>query len=634
MTVGGAPGARVPGPLPALDALVRALPPRVLVAGPTGRGKTTLVTALAAATGREVVTADPGQPAFGPPGAVARAAWRDGWVIRAVEPLGTLDVFRFRLPLVLAVRRLARAPGAVLVDAPGVYRGPVAGELIAALAEAAAVDAVVILARGDEADTLSDAVAAAGLPALRYAPSHAARDAPREERAARRTARWDAWLGDAADVRLPPVPVLGAPEDPETWPGRQVVLLGARSSLAEVTGFEGGALTVRGPAVAAPRAVLVRDARRERGLLHTSRPGGPQEPPAPVARVGAVSLAMAGALFDDPFLMLRFVNEARVVFFDLGDPGRLPARLAHLVTDVFVTHAHLDHFSGFLWLLRCRVGVATPCRLFGPPGLGARVASFVDAFTWDRIGEGGPRFEVREVHGGSLRRVDVQAGRAPEARGEHPAPGGVLLDEPAFRVRAATLDHAGIPVLAYAYEEPRSLKIRRERLHARGLPPGPWLGELKRRLHAGERNAELVLPDGTVATVQALADELVIETPGERLAYATDVADTPENRERLVALARHARLFVCEATFVEADAAQAARTGHLTARACGAIAAAAEVEQLLPVHFSRRYEGAPEVVWREVGFPRLTQARVAPPYVPDPDVTASPPPSPLRARDT
>jgi ribonuclease BN (tRNA processing enzyme) len=97
-----------------------------------------------------------------------------------------------------------------------------------------------------------------------------------------------------------------------------------------------------------------------------------------------------------------------------------------------------------------------------------------------------------------------------------------------------------------------------------------------------------------------LANELVLIRPGQKLAYATDLADTPQNRTRLETLVHSAHTFFCEAPFCEADAEQAARTGHLTARACGEIATAAAVERLVPFHFSRRYQDEPDRVYAEV----------------------------------
>ncbi len=92
----------------------------------------------------------------------------------------------------------------------------------------------------------------------------------------------------------------------------------------------------------------------------------------------------------------------------------------------------------------------------------------------------------------------------------------------------------------------------------------------------------------------------VLESKIAEVESATDLADTRENRARLVGLARGAHTLFCEAGFLTEDAAQAARTGHLTARACGEIAEAAEVGQLVPFHFSRRYEREPQRIYAEV----------------------------------
>ena len=155
-------------------------------------------------------------------------------------------------------------------------------------------------------------------------------------------------------------------------------------------------------------------------------------------------------------------------------------------------------------------------------------------------------------------------------------------------------------MLAFAFETTQTLKVRKEKLAACGLPVGPWLGELKRALYQGATDTAIELPDGRREPAAVLAGDMLHITPGQRLVYATDLADTAENRTRLVAFARGADTLFCEATFVAADARQSVRTGHLTARACGEIATAAEVERLVPFHFSRRYQGEPSLVYAEV----------------------------------
>lgn len=111
---------------------------------------------------------------------------------------------------------------------------------------------------------------------------------------------------------------------------------------------------------------------------------------------------------------------------------------------------------------------------------------------------------------------------------------------------------------------------------------------------------QIRLPDGREADTSELAADLMEQELARRLIYATDLANTQENRARLCSLAKGADALFCEAGFAEADAEQARRTGHLTARACGEIAVAARVKRLIPLRFSRRYESDPNVVYSEV----------------------------------
>jgi ribonuclease BN (tRNA processing enzyme) len=311
-------------------------------------------------------------------------------------------------------------------------------------------------------------------------------------------------------------------------------------------------------------------------------------------------VALVNGVLGDPLLHVRLQHQKRSLLFDLGEASRLPARIAHQVSEVLVSHAHFDHIAGFLWLLRSRIGIPRPCRVYGPPGLAQHIQCLVNGIHWDRIGDRGPKFEVNELHDTRLRCFGIQAGYlTPRSFGERPVDAGVVLQESEFRVRAVTLDHR-TPVLAYAFEPAATLNIRKDRLCALGLPVGPWLGELKQRISARDWEAIIDLPDGRRERTGGLADQLVIIGPGKKLVYATDLADTSDNRQRLVALAAGAQTLFCEAAFIQDDSAQAANTGHLTARACGEIAAAASVERLVPFHFSRRYEHDPARVYDEV----------------------------------
>ena len=608
---------------------------RVLLYGPPGAGKSVMATQLGQAleaSGRDCwcVSADPGSPAFGMPGAVSLGRWTaGGWRVSAFDGLATLDAGRFRLPLLVAVQRLLQTPldGVVLIDAPGVVRGVAGRELLAGLLEVTGVDTVLLMTGADRAPALTAELAAAAARVFSVPAAAAAARPGKRVRGRRRTRQWDDYLGDAIErtVTLSAVNLVGVPPPrglPSAWVGRQVVLLHdhATRAMAEVQDMSADQLTLRLPAAVREfDTLLIRDAMRTTdGVIETAPPFAAERidylPPADLrvpleasggarvtARVGAVDVALVNGVFGDPLLHLRLCHQGRSLLFDLGQGTRLSARVAHQVTDVFVSHAHMDHIGGFLWLLRSRIGDFPPCRIYGPPGLAQHIAGFIRGILWDRVGEEGPCFEVAELHADRLQRFRIQAGRGQcEQLDSIEIANGVICDEAGFRIRAVTLDHHQVPVIAYAFEPARQLNIRKNRLLSRGLEPGPWLTELKQQLRADNANATIELPDGTRQTAAALGAELVLVTPGKKLAYATDLADTSANREHLLALARHAHTFFCEAPFLHAHSEQARRTGHLTARACGEIAAAAGVARLVPFHFSRRYSARPQAIYAEI----------------------------------
>ena len=621
---------------------------RVLLFGESGIGKSTLAAGLAKAlalTSRPCtcISADPGSPAFGVPGALCLGRWHDdAWQLQGLEPLCTLDAGRFRLPLVSAVRLLAAGvdQGTVLLDAPGVVRGIAGAELLNGLVEAAVIDTVLVLCHDIHKLPLINELSTLACDVIPVQASAAARSLPLRKRARLRTLLWDEYLLQARDrtILFSETQFTGTPPPlhaVEHWGGRQIALLkgGKTIAMGEVLRIENDVFHVRiTETQKKPDQILCRDACRNRqGSLATAKPAsgltvhyipppdvalsavsGEKTGPLPVARIGEATAILVNGIFGDPLLHLRLHNRKKSILFDLGEGSRLPARLAHQVSHVFISHAHIDHISGFFWLMRSRIGSHPPCILFGPPGLAEHVEGLINGIHWDRIGDWGPRFTVAEFNDEHLALYDLQAGSAESRKylGDTPVQDGLILQEPHLKVWAVTLDHGGIPVLAYRLEQAPRYNVRKDRLSACNLAAGPWLRELKQLISGGDRLAQILLPDGTACSCGELADSLLQITPPQRLVYATDIADTPANRQKLVTLAQGAHIFFCEAAFLEADRINADRSGHLTARGCGEIAQAAAVELLVPFHFSRRYEHGPVQVFNEV---KLYTKRVIPP---------------------
>ncbi|HEY6862082.1 MAG TPA: hypothetical protein VI358_20140, partial [Pseudolabrys sp.] len=96
-----------------------------------------------------------------------------------------------------------------------------------------------------------------------------------------------------------------------------------------------------------------------------------------------------------------------------------------------------------------------------------------------------------------------------------------------------------------------------------------------------------------------LLRDAVTVTPGQKIAYVTDAADTAANRAAIIGLTRNADILFIEAAFAEADAALAAERAHLTTAAAGQIGHEAQVLRIEPFHFSPRYAGEEERMLNE-----------------------------------
>ena len=205
-------------------------------------------------------------------------------------------------------------------------------------------------------------------------------------------------------------------------------------------------------------------------------------------------------LINDPFgdagLYLDFRFARRALLFDLGDLHKLPPRKLLRVSNVFVSHAHMDHFCGFDRLLGVCLGRPLRLELFGPPGFIDRVQHKLAAYSWNLIAGNATDFVigVSEMHGESLAAAAEFHTRDAFRRKELPPPvmaNGILVDEVEFRVRAVTLDH-GIPCLAFAFEAKPRINVWKDRLRRLGLPVGPWLTDLKQAVRRGEPDETLI----------------------------------------------------------------------------------------------------------------------------------------------
>jgi ribonuclease Z len=303
-------------------------------------------------------------------------------------------------------------------------------------------------------------------------------------------------------------------------------------------------------------------------------------------------------LFGDPALYVGLRWERRALLFDLGDISALSAGRLLKISDVFVSHAHVDHFVGFDHLLRVLLGRPKALRLYGPPGLADHVEGKLRGYAWNLVDGYSLSLEVHEVWRDEVRRARFACsdGFRRDDLTSTVAVDGIILSEPEFRVRCTCLDHR-IPCLAFALEETIHLNVDKVRLDELGLPVGPWLMDVKRAIRAGKADDFVIRVSWSAAeqryersvSLGTLRREVVRISPGEKLVYVTDAVGSAANRERILWLARDADFFFCEAGYPDRDAERARARYHLTTVQAGRMAAEAGARRFAVFHLSPKY---------------------------------------------
>jgi ribonuclease Z len=251
--------------------------------------------------------------------------------------------------------------------------------------------------------------------------------------------------------------------------------------------------------------------------------------------------------------------------------------------------------------VRVLAGREKKLNLYGPPDFIEQVRHKLHAYRWNLVDRYVKDLVLCVTEVAPSLEYQKAMFRLKNAFAVEPQPGGVIAggvvcSEPRFSVSAAVLDH-GTPCLAFAVQESAHVNVWKTRLLALGFKVGPWLRDLKRAIVEKRPDDYLVrigpLPESQQESEMPLGTlrSLVTVTPGQKIAYVTDTADTASNRAAIIKLVQNADVLFIEAVFSQADASLAAERAHLTAMAAGCIAREAGARQIEPFHFSPRYAG-------------------------------------------
>lgn len=155
---------------------------------------------------------------------------------------------------------------------------------------------------------------------------------------------------------------------------------------------------------------------------------------------------------------------------------------------------------------------------------------------------------------------------------EHPVKqAGLVADDGNFKIEAAFLDH-GVENVGWRISEPDTIKFHKEALKELGID-GPQVKRL-------EREGSIAINGKTVRL-----EEVSHVRKGDVFAYVVDTRPC----KQAIALAKGAKMLLCESTYLHEERAMAEEYRHMTARQAAEIAKEAGVHTLVLTHFSARY---------------------------------------------
>ncbi len=305
--------------------------------------------------------------------------------------------------------------------------------------------------------------------------------------------------------------------------------------------------------------------------------------------------------FEDPGIVIEVENLGDYILFDIGNIYNLDRHLIKKINKIFISHTHMDHFVGFDYLLRNKLGKAQTVDIYGITPLADNIYCKLQGYTWNLV-EFEPQliFTVTQVNENLFEKysLDIKKKFPKDFIKEWKIDSDVIYENDYYRIRYSILDHK-IWVMGYSFEYKDRLFLKKEKIKELPLR-GKEIGEFKNFLQ-NENNKDKTFKIGDKEyPYEFLKEEYSYIQKGIKISYVTDVLYSEENKRKIVELVKNSDYFYCESVFLEKDEEQAKKVYHLTTKQTAEIAKEANVKNLVVFHFSRRYGKNKEIILNEV----------------------------------
>jgi ribonuclease Z len=306
----------------------------------------------------------------------------------------------------------------------------------------------------------------------------------------------------------------------------------------------------------------------------------------------SISFRILGKAGGDNALLVQLDSGQAIerLLFDCGEGCLSELALADILAldHLFFSHLHMDHLAGFDTFFRCTFSRNTKANhIWGPPETARILQHRFQGFLWNLHEEMSATWFVSDIDPAQIRtsRFELrEAFSVAHDEGVQPHE-GTLLEGAGFHVQAITMDHR-TPTLAYIIREKARQNIDTSRLASLNLRPGPWLKQLK---ESATTSGHMVI-DGVTHSMNELRKALLVETPGESVAYLTDFLLDELAIERLSRALQGCGTIFCEGQYRHADLDLARKHFHMTTVLSATLAQRAGVSKLVLFHLSARYQ--------------------------------------------
>jgi ribonuclease Z len=297
--------------------------------------------------------------------------------------------------------------------------------------------------------------------------------------------------------------------------------------------------------------------------------------------------------FEDTAFFVRNTYKSDAFLFDCGRLGGLQNSDVLSITEIFISHTHIDHFYGFDRILRGTLLSGKKFRVFGPPGIIKNVRGKIDSYTWNLIKSYPVSYEVIELN---EEKKEYETAYFSAFDGFDQVKGSIkhedLIIGDGFKVDFEMFDHR-VPSVGYRITERDMVAVDKDKLLEKGFRSGKWLGELKELMLNDDLDAVLIAErqDGRVEmTVRQCIDEFMDYVKPQSVTFITDAAPSYENCEKAISFAKDTDILLIEGVFLKEDVLHANHKKHMTLDLSKYIFKESGAGKVRFFHFAPRYD--------------------------------------------